>query len=236
MKYLYIPFIKEEAGDLAFLAKVWRSHVTEEINILYHYDDFDSSELENLSDLYVLAHGSLTDNDLNLYNAQDVNSDLKCIDPEVLAHRLQCDFINSFHRIKNIHLYCCGSFEKNYQLTRQLEAALIRETPKLHFYFGTITVPSTDGQAWSIGLFQNVVRPIEQSHFFLLKPAMNKKPKTAMKNTALKNAAVISFETVKQNNQNRFWKNHNDKKAHWIEEKRNQKPIALTSTIPRSFL
>ncbi len=153
MIILYVPFTRDNAGDLADGVDLWKQNHKENSNIpiviIYHQDIFKYKDIDDKSEIYICVHGNDLEN-LTVGNHSSLErSDLISI--KTVSERLDHDFLYISHKIADIHLYCCGNQRKNHNLAKILQAHLSRpENSTIHFYKGTLTVPDRNGTKWSV--------------------------------------------------------------------------------------
>lgn len=168
MMILYVPFPRSQAGDLVSRVESWKteqSKITNEpIDIIYHGDDFDPL-ISLHSKIYICAHGFSDDLPLIVGN----NADLKktdYIDIKTVTDRFNVDFGPIFHQISAIHLYCCGSKNKNQKMAEEFRKDLLRPDISIHSYAGSISVPDSNGVRWSFSSTQKVPVQATESVLF----------------------------------------------------------------------
>lgn len=151
MIILYLPFQENETGDLLPKLTSWqRSNNFYKKNtlIVKHQDNYDDEFADENVTIYICAHGSDELFDFNLYNA---SSNALSIDTNILAQRFECDFMSIAHKIRKIHLYCCGVYEKNQMMAQTLRSSILRgQNYDICFYDGSISIPDPFGQRTSI--------------------------------------------------------------------------------------
>jgi len=148
MIILYIPFSREQAGDLSDLVCQWqvnhKKHYVETILVIYKGDEFDQDLIESLSSVYICAHG-YDSRPLAVGNHRIIEQ-AQCLNMVNLAERFNNDFLLVAHCIPYIHLYCCGNQEKNRALALSFKSNLLRPNANILFYKGMITIPDERGQ------------------------------------------------------------------------------------------
>ena len=115
---LYVPFKRDNAGDLVDRVEQWKKNPAvssqEPIHVIYYDDDFDAELILSAIrlDVYICAHGLADDSPLVVANNADL-SIADRIDVEEVSRRFLHDFLFVSHQFAVIHLYCCGSETKN---------------------------------------------------------------------------------------------------------------------------
>lgn len=149
MILLYIPFRQDESGDLSIGAEIWRTNVfaslDKEVKIIYHQDNYDDSKIRNRSEVYILAHGY--GNRIGNFSASDKSI---YIDTATLAERFNNDCVLISNKIRQIHIYTCGTQNDNAVQANIFQSNLYgKERIKITYYAGTICPPDRNGKKWS---------------------------------------------------------------------------------------
>lgn len=136
MIILYIPFAKDEAGDLSQAAEAWvinhRNNSIESIMVIHHQDEFRRAEILYASSLYVLAHGC---DDVNMIANHIDETKGQRISISTLTDRFNQDILAIAHSIGFIHIYCCGTEQDNELRARQFQSGYLRaENSPIYFY------------------------------------------------------------------------------------------------------
>ena len=171
MMILYVPFPRSHAGDLISRVEIWKkeqSKITNEpIDIFYHGDDFDFDAIPDLpSEIYICAHGFSDSLPLIVGNNADLEK-TDYIDIKTVTDRFNKDFGPAFHQISAIHLYCCGSKNKNQKMAEEFRIDLLRQDISIHSYAGSITAPDSNGVRWSFRSTQQV--PVQSTESVLFR-------------------------------------------------------------------
>jgi hypothetical protein len=161
MIILYVPFQQNNAGDLSEGVFKWKEnhlrHFKEEITILYHGSNIEIKQPSSDTQVYVCIHGS--DNSSLLSNNSDFSKG-NLITIREVAGRFDYDFLHMMSEIKKIHLYCCGSKEKNTQLALSFQQHILRaEHSSIISYSGYISILTARGLQTSTSNQQEV--PVE---------------------------------------------------------------------------
>lgn len=169
MLILYVPFPREQAGDLVNLVEFWKKnhikHFDSPIEIIYFDEEINPKLEKHKLDVYICAHGN---DDLSfMFVGNNSNkSAADFISIHKLADRFNQDFLYLTPGIKSIHLYCCGSYQKNREMAKQLHDAMLRPLTAINFYNGTITAVDESGKQWSFGGSKSVPVRDALSQFF----------------------------------------------------------------------
>ncbi|KTC94518.1 hypothetical protein [Legionella erythra] len=153
MIVLYVPFPRNQAGDLAAGMDSWVKNHTQNfgqtIQVIFYQDEINYDAIPPDASIFLCAHGS-SGAELKLYNNSnlDLSDDISI---EEAARRLSHEFVFIHHKIQNIHLYCCGSQEKNSQMAKLIKDYLPHlQENHIHYYRGSLTSPNESGQLFSI--------------------------------------------------------------------------------------
>jgi hypothetical protein len=151
MMILYIPFLRDEAGDLTHLVQLWQeNHLRasgESLIVLYQKDEYDQDLILPGSSLYICAHGY--DSPFLEIGNKVRRDEAVRINISTLASRITDDFLPIAYQLSQIHLYCCGSKSKNLSMSQHLQANLLRSECVIVSYSGTITPADIKGRMWS---------------------------------------------------------------------------------------
>ena len=169
MQILYIPYRENEAGDLPALAHSWKYTLeaisNTQITIVYHQNDIDAKLIDEVNELFILAHGAIHGMKTELYN--NISNE-NPITPETLASRFLIDFTFLLPSIKDIHIYCCGEKLKNMHVMWRFQEALLNaEISDIHGYSGSIFGPNSFGRR--ISFFKDNWLPVEATQFTLFR-------------------------------------------------------------------
>lgn len=168
MIILYVPFPRNQAGDLTASMDSWVKNHTQNfgntIQVIFYQDEIDYDAIPPYASIYLCAHGS-SDAELKLYNNRNLAIS-NSISIEETARRLSNEFVFIHYKIQDIHLYCCGSQEKNYQLAKLIQGNLpdIQEN-RIHYYRGSLMSANQSGQLFS--MIDTNFLPAEQAKFTL---------------------------------------------------------------------
>ena len=162
MIILYVPFTRAQSGDLTNLVQCWQTNYKKAINncirIIYHQDEIDYDDIGRRSELYICAHGysewSFVGNNVDVFKA-DVLS------PQKLAERFNQDIVPIADKIQALHLYCCGSENKNMNIATELMHNILLAESPLYFYSGLLWGADDKGKLWSMDLGRRV--PVEDT-------------------------------------------------------------------------
>ena len=148
MIILYVPFSRNNSGNLSTLVEAWKINyfnaTSQPINIVYFNDDFDLKMLETIVSVYICAHGSHS-NELIMLN--HCNSSLaQTINIETVANRFNYDFLSMHNKIQYIHIYCCGSQEKNQAIAKIFSNNLILFSCPVISYSGSLFNANKHGE------------------------------------------------------------------------------------------
>lgn len=161
MIILYIPFVRDEAGDLTDLVCRWKDNhphpATQPLTIIYHNDDYEQEDISYGTSIYICAHG-FDEHKLKVGNNRDPQK-ASYVDAARLAGRFNQDFIPIAYKLSAVHLYCCGSATKNAYLAQQFKENLLRPVRAVVFYNGMLSIPDQFGNRWSFG--QNKPVPVD---------------------------------------------------------------------------
>lgn len=153
---LYVPFTRDNAGDLGNLVDQWKINYSSTsngaIHIIYHGDDFDFESDENSSvdesQIYICAHGLPDNYPMAVGNHIDLSkSDILSI--EEVTNRFNQDFLPVSHQVSVIHLYCCGNASRNKEMATLFRKDLLREEMPVYCYSGSVSIPDMQGTLWS---------------------------------------------------------------------------------------
>ncbi|KTD47375.1 RNA binding protein (contains ribosomal protein S1 domain) [Legionella rubrilucens] len=153
MLILYVPFPRDNAGDLTFAMDQWVNthvnHFGNTIQVIYYQDEIDYDAIPAQATIYLCSHGS-SGEELELYNHSDLDLS-ESISMDEAAKRFSSDFLFVHYKIQDLHLYCCGSKEKNDAMAKLIQNNLpaIQEN-RIHYYQGSLTSPTQNGQLFSI--------------------------------------------------------------------------------------
>lgn len=163
MLILYVPFSKENAGDLVALVERWKeNHIVNTkvpIKILYHQDEYDSDEIHSDSEVYICAHGYPEENLMAVGNHSNQLM-AQFITMQTVSDRFDYDLLYVSSQISSTHLYCCGNLQKNQALASLFQSVRVRpEDNDVFYYAGSVTIADIQGRQWALG--ENQVIPIQ---------------------------------------------------------------------------
>ncbi|MFC7780852.1 hypothetical protein DIZ81_13705 [Legionella taurinensis] len=124
-------------------------HFGNTIQVIFYQDEIDYDAIPPSTAIYLCAHGSSSD-ELKLYNHSNLDVS-ESISMEETAMRFSSDFLFIHYKIQDLHLYCCGSKEKNHALAQLIQSNLpaIQEN-RIHYYQGSLTSAAQNGELFSI--------------------------------------------------------------------------------------
>lgn len=167
MIILYVPFTREQAGDLSYLVNLWQENhnhtSTLPLRIIYHNDNYDQGVVKSPSSIYICAHG-YHNSILHVGNNSEF-AEATRLDMATLGERFNNDFVPIAHKITLIHLYCCGDEKKNKTMAHLFKHYLLRPDCTIMFYNGALTIADAEGKQWSLGADKKT--PVENSASFL---------------------------------------------------------------------
>jgi hypothetical protein len=163
MMILYIPFPRDEAGDLTPLVQLWQeNHLRvscESLIVLYQKDEYEQDLILPGSSLYICAHGY--DSPLLEIGNNVQHDEALRINISTLASRITDDFLPIAYQLSHIHLYCCGSKSKNLNMSHRLQEDLLRSECVIVSYSGSITPADIKGRMWS--WWEGTAIPVEHT-------------------------------------------------------------------------
>lgn len=153
MKILYVPFPREQAGDLDKMVQLWQENHLKNfsmpIKIIFFGDDFDLEPDIRDAEIYICAHGGVPSFLYLGNNSEEPKGEL--IDIDTLANRYNHDFLYYAPRISKVHLYCCGGIDENYTMANRLNTLLLGSKKPIIFYSGSLSIADEQGNQWSFG-------------------------------------------------------------------------------------
>ncbi|CEK10024.1 hypothetical protein [Legionella hackeliae] len=149
MIILYIPFTREQAGDLLSATEQWvinhQRNFSEEIQLICHQDNYKQSSICSSSSVYILAHGYA-----GIFDKVANHSDGRLatfISISTVADRFTIDMMPISYRIDDIHFYSCGSEKENHHRASRFQAEWLRSSNMSIFYYaGKISIPNEKGE------------------------------------------------------------------------------------------
>ncbi|HAT6979711.1 TPA: RNA-binding protein [Legionella pneumophila] len=152
MKILYVPFPRNQAGDLKPMVERWKKNDEqfsgERIEIIYFNDDIDYDQFDEKIDIYICAHGSDDENLKVLFNHANPLI-AESLDIKKVAERFESDILPISYWISAIHLYCCGTDKKNKIMAELLGNSLLRPEKTIYHYSGSVSIVDESGKQWS---------------------------------------------------------------------------------------
>lgn len=154
MKILYVPFTRDKAGDLRILVELWKKNYIQnfdnQIEIIYHGDESELEQYGKSLEIFICAHGTNDQNEMIVLNNAD-STKAESISIQTVADRFNYDFTYVAHLIDQIHIYCCGSQEKNRAICKLVQSNLVLSDHPLYYYNGSVTIVDEEGKQWSLG-------------------------------------------------------------------------------------
>ncbi|HHQ9297529.1 TPA: RNA-binding protein [Legionella pneumophila] len=152
MKILYVPFPRNQAGDLKSMVELWKKNdeqfSPDRIEIIYYNDDINYDELDEKIAIYICAHGSDDGNVTKLFNHSNPLV-AESLDIKEVAERFERDILPISYWISAVHLYCCGSKNKNQMMAELLGHSLLRPEKPIYHYSGSVSIVDEYGKQWS---------------------------------------------------------------------------------------
>lgn len=152
MKILYVPFSRHQAGDLKSMVELWKKNdeqfSPDRIEIIYFNDDINYDQLDEKIEIYICAHGSDDDNVTKLFNHSNPLV-AESLDIKEVAERFERDILPISYWISTIHLYCCGTNNKNQMMAELLGHSLLRPEKPIYHYSGSVSIVDEYGKQWS---------------------------------------------------------------------------------------
>lgn len=226
MKILYVPFSREQAGDLEHLVQLWQENhlknFSSPIRIIYFNERLNLKSNCEPIEVFICVHG--WDNPSFMYVGNNFDmSKAEVVNIETLAYRYNHDFLYYVSRVSSVHLYCCGNYEKNKYMANQFNAQLLLQNKPVIFYSGTITIADSNGKQWSLGealpvLINNkahkVYSPdIELGQCFDQRKNIKKLP---------------DYEEILDSKRNRFFIEQRERRQTFIQERRRTMNESIT--------
>lgn len=151
MIILYVPFSRIDAGDLVgpleTWIKNWLNNELGSIMILYYGDPIGPELFNNDTKIYICGHGT-SDARLEIRNHHNWEQSLG-VDIDTVALRFSYDFLFMHHKIKAIHIYCCGVAGKNQAMAAVFKEHILLFDCPLYSYSGALYPADLYGQLWS---------------------------------------------------------------------------------------
>ncbi|KTD49165.1 hypothetical protein [Legionella quateirensis] len=152
MKVLYVPYPRENAGDLTKLVDIWKENHLKNYNspiqIMYFNEDAGKALRNVTFEVFICIHGSEDPSFMFFGNHVDY-SKADFIDIQTVADRFNQDFLYYSSQIISTHLYCCGNHQKNKSIADQFQAKVLGTTGTIKYYDGSITALDEQGKQWS---------------------------------------------------------------------------------------
>lgn len=163
MIILYVPFLRNNAGNLARLVEDWKNNYcnakSEPIEIIYFNDDFNLNIFEFGAVIYICAHGSDSDELLMLNHDHSLLA--HSISMQTVACRFNYDFLSMHNKIECIHIYCCGTQEKNTMMAEQFTKTLLLFSCPVVSYSGALFNANKQGLLLTLDYGQ--LMPVEKT-------------------------------------------------------------------------
>lgn len=227
---LYVPFPRSQAGDLVNAVEAWKNEQNklsnESVHIIYHGDDFDFEATTALpSEIYICAHGFSDNFPLIVGNNVEL-AKTAYLNIGTVADRFNQDFGAVFHQISEIHLYCCGSQNKNKKMAEEFRIDLLRKEISIHSYAGSISTPDSNGIRWSFS--STLVTPVKNTESVLSKQESREVPLHRMffKTTVL----MMLHEKAKEARRHNFFAEGKTARQAEIYRRRHAEPMEATPT------
>lgn len=118
------------------------------IEIIYFNDDINYDQLDEKIEIYICAHGSDDDNVTKLFNHSNPLV-AESLDIKEVAERFERDILPISYWISTIHLYCCGTNNKNQMMAELLGHSLLRPEKPIYHYSGSVSIVDEYGKQWS---------------------------------------------------------------------------------------
>ncbi|WED42108.1 hypothetical protein [Legionella cardiaca] len=152
MIILYIPFLKDKAGDLSNLAQIWvnnhKNNSQEEILVIYFGDRYSQKFVKAKSNIYILGHGYENKPGQIANHSQEELATF--IDMATLSMRFNYDMLSIAHLFGSIHIYCCGSNEINQQRAWVFSKNYLRSDGLPIFYYSaSVFSPDEHNVRWA---------------------------------------------------------------------------------------
>ncbi|HAZ7574050.1 RNA-binding protein [Legionella sp. PATHC032] len=161
MKILYVPFPRNQAGDLKSMVELWKKNDEQFSNvrteIIYFSDDIDYDLFDEKIDIYICAHGSDDENLKVVFNHSNPLI-AEHLDIKKVAERFERDILPISYWVSAIHLYCCGTDKKNKMMAELLGHSLLRSEKPIYHYSGSVSIVDEFGKQWSFA--NNAKTPI----------------------------------------------------------------------------
>ncbi|HHF7345129.1 TPA: hypothetical protein ACPSKB_001547 [Legionella feeleii] len=152
MIILYIPFSREEAGDLPSGVALWKTNhrisSQELLKVIYHQDDYSPDLISSESTVYILAHG-YEEKPTVVANCAEASKAI-FLDMETVTKRFEYDLFVIAPCITTVHTYFCGSQKNNYERASTFQTQWLRsEQASIHYYAGNLATPDRNGFFWA---------------------------------------------------------------------------------------
>ncbi|STX41199.1 RNA binding protein (contains ribosomal protein S1 domain) [Legionella donaldsonii] len=152
MIILYIPFSRDEAGDLPSGAALWKTNhrvsSQERLKVIYHQDDYSPDLISPESKVYILAHG-YEEKPTVVANCAEASQAI-FLDMETVTKRFEYDLLVIAPFITTVHTYFCGSQKNNYERASTFQTQWLRsEQAPIHYYAGNLATPDRNGFFWA---------------------------------------------------------------------------------------
>lgn len=234
MIILYVPFPKENAGDLTNSLEIWlknhRLNHFSSIRIVYHNEQFALDTAGESLEIYVCAHGDNFEEIIGNHIDEDSAS---LINTTALAARFNDDFYPCSASIDVIHLYICGNKEKNRNLAATFKSYLSDlATRTVYYYHGSLYGADAEGSLF--GFHKRRKLPIDQLK--LTAPDHNM-PFAKNTRIPIKEQSFLTFlEQVEERKRNQVAKTQKEKRVVFFtrlraERSQNSAQTALRCTV-----
>jgi hypothetical protein len=135
------------------LVERWRKNYIQnfdsQIEIMYYGDESELEQYGKSLNIFICAHGTDNIDEMILLNNSD-RAKAESISIQTLTYRFNYDFTYAAHLILQIHMYCCGSQEKNRAICQQVQPNIVLFDHNLFYYSGSVTIVDENGKQWSL--------------------------------------------------------------------------------------
>ncbi|HHF7347834.1 TPA: hypothetical protein ACPSKE_001001 [Legionella feeleii] len=152
MIILYIPFSRDEAGDLPSGVALWKTNhrisSQERLKVIYHQDDYSPDLISPESKVYIVAHG-YEEKPTVVANCAEASKAI-FLDMETVTKRFEYDLLVIAPCIATVHTYFCGSQKNNYERASTFQTQWLRsEQAPIYYYAGNLAAPDRNGFFWA---------------------------------------------------------------------------------------
>lgn len=125
--------------------------------------------------IYICAHGSDDENLTKLFNHSNPLV-AESIDIKEVAERFERDILPISYWISAVHLYCCGSKNKNQMMAELLGHSLLRPEKPIYHYSGSVSIVDEFGKQWSFANHVKIPVHLTAKRMFVLNFLMKSNP------------------------------------------------------------